>query len=153
MTREVERDVSSYIIRALRRRLQRKNSLVCVSSAAVSLILVLVWLVQNKHFLVGTGVRALSECWASAARSYSRSQRALEVNMDTQRWFKLLIWIFHFINHILNNSHHSKFLLQLTLFSLIVKPISQRGSAYINQHNLLAGSWWYHCGGHSTVRF
>lgn len=87
---------------------------------------------------------ALAECWASAARSYSHSQRALEVNMGTRRWFKLLIWIFHFINHILNNSHHSKFLMQLTLFSLTVKPISQRGSAYINQHNLLAGSWWYH---------
>lgn len=109
--------------------------------------------VGTKKNLWGKGWDALTECWASAARSYSHSQWALELNMDTQRCFKLLIWIFHFINHILNNSHHSKFLLQLTLFSLIVKPISQRGSAYINQHNLLAGSWWYHCGGHSTVGF
>lgn len=67
--------------------------------------------------------------------------------------FKLLMWISHFIYHILNNSHHSKFLMQLTLLPLILKPISQRGSAYITRHNSKDGSWWYHYKGHITAGF
>lgn len=55
VAREVERDVSSYIISAPRKNLQGKNSLVCVPSAAVSLVLVSERLVQNKHFWWGQG--------------------------------------------------------------------------------------------------
>lgn len=52
---EVEKDVSNYITGALRRNQQRENSLVCVSSAAVSLVLVSERLVQNKYFWWGQG--------------------------------------------------------------------------------------------------